>query len=215
LTAIHETEGLVLRKLPFSETSLIFYLLTPGEGHLHFLLKGALRQGKRRFPAVDMFRRVQVQYAESRRSDLLTARGVDLVQAHDRIASTPAHYRTACWLGQLALGNAVPHDPAPRLYAAVGTAFARLAGARLPDVRPVWLAVVFVLLQEQGLLPVLDGRDPKAAHLQRMLKYAEDVDAAVPEHSAATWADLAAWAIRYLRHVDLRVPEGALPPSAD
>jgi len=53
---------IVLRKTPFSESSLVIASLSAEHGRLDFLARGAMRVEKKRFPELDLFREVNVHF---------------------------------------------------------------------------------------------------------------------------------------------------------
>ena len=114
---IQELEAIVLRKTTYSDSSLIIATLTREAGQQHFLLKGALRQNKRAFPAADLFRQVEIQYVPGRDSDLNFAREIELIDDYDSIAGFPRQYAAAVWLSKFILQNTVA-DPVTQMLAA-------------------------------------------------------------------------------------------------
>jgi recombinational DNA repair protein (RecF pathway) len=201
-------EALVLRKTPFSETSLILYTLTRTAGQQHFLLKGARRHGRRAFPEADLMRRVEIVYRPARQSTLHTAREVTCVVSYDRIAQRPAAFAAAGWLCRFALENTVGDAPAPELYAALELAFARLSEpAPLPP-RAIVLGVCFVALAEHGVLPELADQAHLQAELARMTRFALTATEPLPPYPAASWDDLHRWMRSYLPRAGLRLAAG-------
>ena len=201
-------EGLVLRVTPYSETSLILVLLTREAGQQHFLLRGARKTGKKAFPAADLFRCLTIGYRPSTKTDLQTAREVDLVRTFDAVARQTPHYLAAGWLARFALENSVANEPAPLLYEALLTAFERLARPEPQRCVAIALGVGFAALDEHGLQPDLAGRESSERQMRRMLDYAVDSRLPEPEYDEATWGALAEWMYRYLHRVGLHVPEG-------
>jgi DNA repair protein RecO len=201
-----QTEGLVLRQTPYSETSLIVVLLTADHGQVHVMLKGARRSGRRSFPAVDLFRCVRVIYRPSRSGDLHTAREAELVTAHDSIASRRRAYAAAGWLARTTLQNTIDGQPAPRVYDALLRAFGRLADPATSTVEPVALAVGFVILAEHGLLPDLSADPAREAQMAAVLAYAAAADAPCPDFPADTWLRLLAWLGTHLDRAGMKPP---------
>ncbi len=200
-------EGLVLRKTPFSETSLILACLTRTLGQQHFLLRGARKTGKRTFPEADLFRQIEIVYRPSRSSDLHTARSVTCIQPFDAIARRPDHFRTAGWLCRFALRNTVAEEPAPQFYEATLSAFRRLAEPTA-SCTAIVLGVCFVALEEHGLLPDAAGHEHIRRGMDELRRYALLLAPEPPAYPAQAWDDLKAWMHRYLHRVGLHVPEG-------
>jgi DNA repair protein RecO len=206
MAEIVEDEALVLRKTPYSETSIIAALLTREHGQIHILLKGARRTGKRKFPAIDLFRRVAVQFQPSSGRDLHSLRGVDLLQPHDRIAQRPSHYRLALWLSRFMLANSHANVPIPRSYQALVHAFGRLAEPKASE-HAILLSLCFTLTEESGLLPSYDA--PRSQrHIDAMIAYAGDANSATPSYSPEIWAGLRRWMHQLLAAGQLSLPPG-------
>lgn len=201
-----EITGLVLRKTVYAETSLVIAALTAERGQLHFLLKGALQSGRRKFPAVDLFRVVHLSCSAHSRAELHAAYRAECLRDFTAIAQHPDQYRAALWLCRLVLQNTVAEAPVPQLFPALVAACARLS--RGEAVTPSVLAVGLVLLAEQGLLPHLTPNQPEAAGMDQMLAYAADETLAAPPYDPTAWRDLARWLYRFLHQVSLNVPEG-------
>ena len=94
MSELSTVEAHVLRKTPYSESSLVIATLSEN-GQQHFILRGALQTGKRRFPAVDLFRLIRVVYRTAARSDLHTAREAECLDAYSQISRHAAHYQAA------------------------------------------------------------------------------------------------------------------------
>ncbi len=202
-------QGLILRKTPYSETSLICALLTRDRGQQHFLLKGARNPGKKKnFPAADLFRHVRIQYRPRPAGGLHPARDIELIAAYDHVAAVPNHFRMASWLSRFILRNTVEEDPAPRLFEALRSALIRLNGPRLPNLTPVWLGLAFTALDEHGLLPCLDAFPDQAQAMQYLFAYATDPELPPPDYNEETWLALARWTLDFLDRSQLHVPDG-------
>lgn len=79
---------IVLRKVPYLESSLIISGLSPEYGRIDFLIKGERRISKKKSPEVDLFRVFNVEYAE-KHSSLLNPLLMEYVKNYDRIAYYP------------------------------------------------------------------------------------------------------------------------------
>ena len=172
------------------------------------MAKGAMRQGKKKFPAIDLFRLVQVSYKPNRRGELQNARQVELVRDFDRLALVPNHFRTAIWLSRFATKKSVQEDPAPQLFEAMRCAYARLSGPRLDSCVPIWLGVVFSALDEHGLLPDLSHDASRQEGMHAMLAYATDHELPPPQYTDSVWLALAEWAHDYMEQAELNTPDG-------
>ena len=206
MAEIVEDGALVLRKTPYSESSLIAALLTREHGQVHVLLKGARRTGKRVFPAIDLFREVSIQFQPAAQRDLHVLRGVDLRQAHDAIAERPAQYRLALWLSRFIIANTRAQVPQPRAYQALANAFARLAQ---PDANEdaILLGLCFTITDEAGVLPAYDDAKSQR-HIAALQGYALDANCALPTYPPEIWAGLRRWMHGLLAASHFSLPQG-------
>lgn len=193
------TELVVLKKVKYQESSLIVHGISPDYGRLDLLIKGALKLGKKAFPAVDLFREIQVEFKESHGSSLHSIYSAELLCAHDAIANYPDNYITANNLGAFLLKNSHPELPCPLTYDAFINALRHLSG----ETEAVWnasqcvVSVKAVYLQEHGLLPDALNPDPEKNRKQQLFMDAF-LDAAIngspmPECSPGYWGRLEQW----------------------
>ena len=61
-----QTDYIILRKIPFQESSLVVSGISPDYGRLDFLLKGARSAGGKKFPYAGLFRELQVEFQDNR-----------------------------------------------------------------------------------------------------------------------------------------------------
>lgn len=200
------TEALVLRLTPYSESSLIAAVLTPAYGQVHLLLKGARQTGRKRFPEVDLFRRLDVIYKPSPRTDLHGTREVAALANHDAIGRSPPHFAVAAWLCRTVLGATLENVASPRAFAALDLAFARLAEHPGEPLAAHGLGVCLIVLEEHGLLPDLDEGDHRRGAMQAMLRFAVDPSAAPPTYESDRWARLIAWVRTWMEKQHLKPP---------
>lgn len=191
------TNVIILRKIPYGESSLIAATLSSEYGRIDFLIKGAKKIGKRKFPQADLFRELYVQYKDSQR-DLHSLYSTDVLNNYDAMASFPENYVQACELGKFLLRNSRPNIPCPKVYAALKNALEHFSRA---PVKIPWRELVkLVYLQENGLLPgglsPSEGDNKKEARRKMILE--ELLESAFgkkspPELSTEYWARLVAW----------------------
>ena len=196
----------MLRKTPYSESSLIIATLSEN-GQQHFILRGALQTGKRRFPAVDLFRLIRVVYRPAARSDLHTAREAECLDAYSQISRHAAHYQAAGWLSRLVLDNSGLEDPMPKLHAALAAAFRRLDSATPAACLPIMLGTTFVLLHESGNLPAFDDQPEIRRQVEQMRECAVDPATPYPNYDAAVWRRLRDWIQMFLLQHNFKVPQ--------
>lgn len=138
--ARYETEALVLRVVPFAETSQVVHLATPEHGLVAALVKGARRPG----PAFQG----GLSLAAFGTAYLTTRRGAELellrrFRRQDRfrgLGTDLERYFGACYVVELLRAWMRPALPNPALYRAGITTLAALAGASL-EALPGWIAL--------------------------------------------------------------------------
>jgi len=192
-----ETEYILLRKIPFQESSLIVSGISPGYGRLDFLLKGARNVRKRQFPEAELFREFHVIFREAKNADgLSTMVSYDPVAAHDGIAENPDHYVSACAFAAFLLRNTRPMLAMPDTCRAFSTMLTRLE--REKDSDP-WIPLAkFAFLYENGFLPqnepgVADGPASHAASVQKLMTLALDPDHVLPPDTKGFWRRFRIW----------------------
>ena len=206
MSELSTVEAHVLRKTPYSESSLVIATLSEN-GQQHFILRGALQTGKRRFPAVDLFRLIRVVYRPAARSDLHTAREAECLDAYSQISRHAAHYQAAGWLSRLVLDNSGLEDPMPKLHAALAAAFRRLDSATPAACLPIMLGTTFVLLHESGNLPAFDDQPEIRRQVEQMRECAVDPATPYPNYDAAVWRRLRDWIQMFLLQHNFKVPQ--------
>jgi recombinational DNA repair protein (RecF pathway) len=205
-----ETRFLVLRLTPYSDTSLIVAGLTPEQGQVHFLVRGAKRLGPKRFPLLDLFRVLQVSYRDTG-AEMHRLGGADLVADHAGVARHLTAFQAAGWLARFALANAPAGLGQEALFEALCVGFARLAGltpaddaAALADA--VVVGVVLAYLQEGGWLAE-HGCDERAARQCQCLLAMAAGRAAPPRLAAANWRELRRWAVGLAQAAECQIPD--------
>lgn len=203
-----ETKFLILRKMNYSETSLIFAGLSPDFGQLHYLARGARRVSRRSFPVADVFRILSVKYRPGK-SDLHHWQDIDIVNDFHDLAGNQQTYAAACRLARFTLTNTASETPAKRYYQSLVIALGRLQKMALNPPRdlekmvlgPVICAVI-VYLDENGLLPDYRNK-PRARERRDALLAAGEGHRQLPRVTPATWQKLDAWLQRTLARHEL------------
>jgi len=214
---IQRTTLLILRRTPYSDTSIVVAGVSPSYGRLSLLARGARRVGKKQFPLLDLFRIVEVTFGPAR-GDLAALRDADIVEDFRDVSRDLRCLDLAAWMGRVALSNLGEHAPCPRFYQALCAAFRRLAHAASTGKPSVGRAAVLsgcivtgtglVLLDEQGLLARPDSPDARK-RLERLLEMGEG-KSPPPRLDPRVWERLSAWTLRVMRRAGLTAPP---PPS--
>ncbi len=146
-----DTNIIVLRKTPFSESSLVIASVSADYGRLDFLARGAMRVEKKRFPEVDLFRELNVHFKEGAKG-LYTINSVEIVGTSDAISLRTGNFILAAEIAEFVLRNSHTMLPSPILYSSLRGVLKILCGP-LPENPPVFDLLKLVYLYEHGLLP--------------------------------------------------------------
>lgn len=213
IAAYIDTPFLVLRTTRYSDSSLIVAGIAPEHGQLHFLCRGARRLGAKRFPVIDLFRLLQVQYRPGNR-DLQQLHKVELTEDYGAVARHYERYQSAGWLARFALGN-VPEELEHRaFFRAMCLGLQRLArveGDRrtvTAAARALKIGICLTFLREAGLLADYTD-DPRTREQCRALLDMAAGIAAAPKLTADTWVRLEQWTIELLRAAECHLPDAA------
>ncbi len=209
MAALITTEALVLRKIDYAESSVIIAVLTRDAGQQQFLVRGARRQQKKRFPQIDLFRRLSVLYKPSAKSDLHAVHDVECMAFYDSIASSTSNFSTAKWLCEFTLRNSQINVPATEMFDALDIAFSRLAShADVPGL-PITVGVCFATLMEYGVLPDYSAYKGCQTEIERVREFALNQEYPAPDYSAKTWENLRDWTSSFMiEHAEFQVPKG-------
>lgn len=189
------TQLIVLSKQSYRESSLLLAGLSPDCGRLSLVANGAQKLSAKNFPAVDLFRELEVEFDDGGKSDLHTARRLEIATEFDAIAADPRHFRMAGRIGSFLLKNAVPNVPLPYTYDALKSVLSQLC---TPSGTPgcwnmVQCSVVIktAYLYENGLLP--EASDPRQNDFLENLVAAGIENSALPACRPDYWKTLNEW----------------------
>ena len=147
------SELIILKKIPYKESSLIVSGLNSEFGRLDFIAKGAEKISKKKFPSVDLFRIVSIEFNPDK-DFLQSVYKAEIIENFDAVADSSASFKEACAIAAFVLKNTKPHMRCDFLFKAVRTAFSRLCTA--PGKFPCLAFVKLAYLAENGLLPETD-----------------------------------------------------------
>lgn len=187
---MNRTALIVLRKTPYRETSLIVAGITPESGRLDMVVKGAKKLSAKTFPAVDLFREIDVEINPGQKG-LHSVYSADLISNHDNIASFHKNYLAACDIAAFVLRNSQPYVSSPALYLAVKHVFSLLSEKEMSLPFPSLIRLTY--LDEQGLLPEVPANDPFKIQLQAQLLEAALGNNELPDINRDYWLKLSDW----------------------
>ncbi len=98
---MEKARAILLRRIRFSETSLICVWLTPDHAKLKTAARGALRPGGNFAGKLDLFYEAEIAFARSRRGDVHSLREVALLHAFDGEGPHYANLATASYFAEL------------------------------------------------------------------------------------------------------------------
>jgi DNA repair protein RecO (recombination protein O) len=140
-----KSPGLILKKIPFSETSLILKVFTRESGLITLIAKGAKRPKSKYHGLLDFYTLNQFVYPEKSKSDILTLIEVSLIHDFPRLKSDPGRQS----LGHvfMELYTKYMHEPAssPPHYELLVEAMDQLEHAHGGTLDPVAHACDFLL----------------------------------------------------------------------
>lgn len=152
----YETECIVLRTVPFGETSQVVHLATPGHGLVPALAKGALKPGPELKGGLTLGSLGRASLLK-RRGELELLRRFTMEDLFQGITSDLKRFYGASYVLDLLRAWMRPALPNPALYATGRTALRALARAR-PASLPAWVVWFEArAIEAVGLRPRLAG----------------------------------------------------------
>ena len=106
-----DTEVLILKTIPYRDTSLILQALSPSLGKISIYAKGARRISKKSFPSIGLFRVLSATLTEPKEGDLYKLRNCEIVEVNDSIASYPDLVDFATAIGLFSLHESFGTKP--------------------------------------------------------------------------------------------------------
>ncbi len=166
---VETTTGLILRKRRLTESSLILHWLTPTQGRLATVAKGALRPKSTFRGKLDLFYEAEFSFNRSRRSDLHTLTEVRTTEIHTPLRQELLYLQQACYCAELIEQSTETETPLPEIYELM-RAMLRHLPDQGPRVQPV-LGFELKLLEILGLQPDPDSKaiSPGSKKVMEML----------------------------------------------
>jgi DNA repair protein RecO len=202
-------EIIVLKKIAYKESSLIISGLNPDYGKLDFMIRGARKYSKKKFPAVDLFRLIQVDFKENSHG-LQTLYSAELIKAYDSLALRPDNFMATCDLASFILRHTRSMLPCPDLYAAFKKLLEVYSDGK-PTSLPMPELVKLVYFEENGLLPekLSSGNESEEEEIKRKkLLYhilaATKAETEFPPVDESYWQKFSAWINELCRYHELQ-----------
>jgi DNA repair protein RecO (recombination protein O) len=148
---IQSATGLILRRRPLTETSLIVQWLTPDFGRIATVARGAQRPKSPFLGKLDVFYLADFSFSHSRRSDLHALREVSLRELHPTLRQDLALLRQATYATALVEQATETETPLPAIYDLMLRFLKHLCAH--PAKPQTILAFELKMLQELGLEP--------------------------------------------------------------
>ncbi len=151
----HCCEGVVLRRMPFSESSLIVVLFSREFGRIDALAKGCRRERSVMRGHLDLFSVEEALVYERTRGGLDLVTETQVAEEFVRLRQDPVRFVAACVAGEILQAACMVRDPHPRAYEALAAGLRDLD--RMAPVGPVLVRMVLDLLPDLGFQPRLDA----------------------------------------------------------
>jgi DNA repair protein RecO (recombination protein O) len=98
---IEETQGIILRTIRYSESSLIVHWLTEDHGRISTMVRGALKPKSSFRGKLDLFYVCQLSFQRSTRSTLHHLREINLKETFERLRHDVEKINQASYVAQL------------------------------------------------------------------------------------------------------------------
>jgi Recombination protein O N terminal len=211
---VFETELIVLKKTLYKESSWIINGFSVDTGRFDLMLKGGAKNTAKKFPVIDLFREVRVQYKDGD-SDLHTVYNAELVNQFDALANNSDYFTAACEMSAFLIKNTKPELPCPNTYYAWRNILAFYAGNEaffetdIPswDVAQSRIILLTCFLEENGLMPENLGQtyeeDLKQRYLLNIIIEAGAEGTPLPRVKPGFWKQLLDWLNALCRYNNL------------
>ena len=212
-SSLETTNVIILRKMPYKESSLILGTLSAEFGKIDLIAKGARKLSKKHFPAFDLFREVQVTFPHNGKDNLHNATNAELIQSNDALANIPENFETASKIADFILKNSAPDLPSPLVYDAMRNILRNWALQGDKQEFP-WTSqqcsviIKTSYLYENGLLPDLGEPTNKQAYNQQQIieSIIESGNEGIPLPKLDNdwWQQLNKWLNQLIKHHQLK-----------
>ena len=187
-----ETDCIILSKQPYRESALLVRAVSPDIGRVDLVAHGAQSVSERKFPVIDLFQELSIEYTMPENSQLGTLTQAELKQDFSAIAEQPKHLLFAGRVAQFLLDNTQTELPLPLTYDTLTNMLSHLSGNEPEPWSMTQCAVLFkaAFLYENGLLPELEGK--QGEFLEQLID-AGIGGGALPPCNPGYWTSLNRW----------------------
>lgn len=147
--------GTLLRSHPYSETSRILRVLTPGAGVVSLIAKGARSRSSKGGAPMDLFDELEITYRHRSDRDLHTLHDVRSVRRRRELGADLLRFSGASFLAELILAHTLEEDN-PRLHDRLAVGLDALLEAPRDARAGVLVAAGWGLMGEFGFPPALE-----------------------------------------------------------
>jgi DNA repair protein RecO len=152
--AIVRDRALLLKRYPFSESSLVAHLCTRDHGRVHLLAKGAYRPTSRYFAVLDFLDTLEIEWDHVPRRDLANLRSGTILERRRAIPDERSRWFAANGMLELADMASRPAHRDPALFDLLESGLNELESRKAPaDV--LLVAYELAYLEVLGLFPAL------------------------------------------------------------
>ena len=114
--ARHKTAAIVLRKWPYSETSLIVRVLTPNQGTISLVAKGVNKLKSGSLGVLDIWSLVQIEYGGAPDADMQTLFRSELLDRMAGLSANADRLAAAALIGEIAEWGAPAHQASSKIF---------------------------------------------------------------------------------------------------
>lgn len=162
--SLFETEGIILKTYSLNDADKIVLFLTEKHGLIRGVAKGAKRLKSRFGGGLEPFTVVDIAYYQKEERELVSIRGIELVNSYFDMISEPNILQNFSYLIDLTVEFAPPHDPNEKLYRMVKICLENAVN-QPESLNIITLYFEFWLLRLGGYLPNWEICDVCGRHL--------------------------------------------------
>ncbi len=201
------TEGIVLHKTDYLESSIIVSVLTFECGVVNFIVKGDRKFNKKHTPKFDTLRVLSLTFALKENKNLQTVKNADVIRVYSNLPGSYRAATAALWIASLLNRNLKDHHVSKPLYSVLRGVLERLDHEK-PSKSLCFAEVVgfsIYFLMSEGLIPE-DYLAMTAPHLQPFYDSLFK-EVALPQLSTQDRHQLSEWLITIIHLLNQRVVE--------